>query len=208
MNFFGTKEMFSYIQQINMNRNSTDKPFVYHGSSRQGLSVILPNTSTHFRNWVYASREKVVASAFLNTWGGDFGCSIGRDYYSGIIYICERQPDAFEKRYAGKEASLYKLPGTSFEQDDSCWIEELISKESVIPFQEEKINDVASYLENFQREGKLIIKRFPEKISLIPSDDSDLLRKALKWTSELGEEFLQSLAVINPPVFEKVLSHL
>lgn len=178
--------------------------FVYHASSEQNLKEIIPSVSTHHQSWVYASKDIVVASTFLNNWGGDFCCSIGRDYYSKKIYICERQPGGFEKRYRTTAAAIYTLNDKSFKNHSECWIEEVVSSESILPVSELKIENVRQFLEELNQESRLKIIRYPNKVSLIPKDDSDLIRKALKWTYEIGEPFMEHLEQVNPLILSKV----
>jgi len=86
---------------------------LYHASSVQGLSRLVPSASTH-GIWVHAVADPVLAACFLSTTGGDLTCAVGRDRRTGIPYLCERFAGAFDRRYAGKPGSIYGVSGERF----------------------------------------------------------------------------------------------
>jgi hypothetical protein len=177
---------------------------VYHASSKQGLKILVPNISTHQQRWLYASEDIIVAATFLSSLGGDFYCSVGRDIYSGKIYICERQIDGFEKRYDSTKGSIYTLRNTTFRKDEKCWKEELVTTEQVKPIKEYVVEDVIACLKDYEKNNQLLIVRYPQKISLVPIDDSDLIIKSMQWYLEIGEPFMEYLSEINQPIFLKI----
>jgi hypothetical protein len=181
---------------------------VYHASPEQDLKILVPNISTHQKPWLYASNDIVVAATFLSSLGGDFYCSVGRDIYSKKIYICERQIGGFEKRYANTKGSIYTLSSTTFGNDARCWQEELVTTESIKPIKENKIENVITHLKDYEKENQLLIIRYPQKISLVPTDDVDLIIKAIKWYLEIGEPFIDYLVSVNPNIFLKIKNYI
>ena len=180
---------------------------VYHASRRQGLRVIKPRRSTHGKRWVYATKDPVLAACFLGNLGGDFTCAVGRDPVSGKPFICERFQGAFELRYRGVLGSIYVLPGGTFREGETGWDEEVVSPEPVVPIREIRVDDAAKYLLALERQGKLLIVRYPKKIAGIPEDDEDLVRRAVVWYRRFrpfGFLVLRELRRYHPHLMERV----
>lgn len=184
---------------MNFSKSSVDMPGreVYHASRRQGLREIRPRRSTHGR-WVYATTDPVMAACFLGNLGGDFTCAVGRDPESGKPFICERFSGAFRLRYRGVRGSIYVLPGDTFLEGKTPWEEEVVSPVPVVPLREIRVDDAAEYLLELEREGKLLIVRYPRKIAGIPEDDEDLVRRAVVWYWRFGPSVLEELGKYHP----------
>lgn len=181
---------------------------VYHSSQRQGLEVIEPKESTHGEKWVYATKDLAASAVFLSGIGGDFTCSIGRDPLADKIYVCERFAGALDYRYKGKAGSIYTLPADSFEENRTQWEEEVVSQSAVKPIAESRIHDAQEYLLNLKREGKLIIKCYPDKIANIPSDDEDLVQRGIHWTNKFGNRILEQIKFYHSHLLERVVQGL
>jgi hypothetical protein len=153
--------------------------FVYHSSSKQNLSKLHPKESTHNQVWLYATKDHVMSALFISGYGGDFTCFIGRDKDTGLPAIVERFDKALEKRYKGITGSIYVLPSDSFNEGETEWEEEVVSRQSIAPVDEIKIQDALSYLLQLEEEGKLIIMRYPQRPDNVPEDDEDLVIKAV-----------------------------
>lgn len=177
---------------------------VYHSSQTQGLQEITPHKSSHREAWIYATKDIVMAAAFLSTMGGDFTCSVGRDEKSGKPFICERFEGAFDLRYAGVEGAIYVLPGDKFEEGKTQWDEEVISCQTVRPVREICVTDAKEYLLKLAREDKLTIKLYPEKIAYIPDDDEDLVFRAAIWYRHSGEKIMERLKKYHPGLLARV----
>jgi hypothetical protein len=154
---------------------------VYHASRKQGLRRIKPRRSTHGKAWVYATVDPVLAACFLGNRGGDFTCAVCRDPETGKPFICKRFGGAFELRYRGVSGSIYVLPGDTFRRGETGWEEEVVSPEAVVPLREIRVEDAAEYLLSLERQGELLIVRYPEKIAGIPEDDEDLVYRTVIW---------------------------
>ncbi len=57
----------------------------------------------------------------------------------------------------------------------------MVSPVPLTPLEEIPVEDAAEYLLGLEREGKLLIVRYPEKIAGIPEDDEDLVLRAVVW---------------------------
>jgi len=160
---------------------------------------------------VYATKDPALAACFLGNLGGDFTCAIGRDPKTGKPFLCERFPGAFELRYRNVRGSIYVLPGESFLEGQTGWKEEVVSPVPVTPLEEIPVEDAAEYLLGLEREGKLLIVRYPEKIADIPEDDEDLVLRAVVWYRRFkpfGFLVLRELGKYHPHLVNRVKSAL
>lgn len=178
---------------------------VYHSSGARGLTVLEPWQSSHGERWVYATRDVVMAAAFLGTLGGDFTCAVGRDDETGVPFIRERFEGAFDLRYHQVSGSIYVLPGDTFVGGETGWEEEVVSREAVTPLEEIRVGDAKAYLLELAKEDKLIIKFYPEKIAHVPEDDEDLVYWAVIEHKKLGTAALTRLKEYHPHLLERVL---
>ena len=145
-----------------------------------------------------------MAACFLGNRGGDFTCSVGRDPEMGKPFICERFRGAFELRYRGVRGSIYVLPGETFLEGRTPWEEEVVSPVPVVPIREIRVPDAAEYLLELEREGELLIVRYPRKIAGIPEDDEDLVYRAVVWYRRFGPEVLRELERYHPHLVPRV----
>ncbi len=177
---------------------------VFHASQQGGLKVIHPRRSTHGKPWVYATKDPVMAGCFLGTQGGDFTCAVGRDPKTGKPYVCERLAGALDMRYGGVRGSIYILPGDRFLDGQTQWEEEVVCPEPVVPLGEIRVPDAGEHLFRFERQGKLLILRYPERIAGIPDDDEDLVYRAVVWTRTFGAGVVEKFAQLHPHLVERV----
>jgi hypothetical protein len=162
---------------------------VYHASQRQGLKLIEPRVGTHGQAWVYVASDLVTASMFLGQ-HHDFILASG---FSDMPYICERFGGAFDRAKANVAASIYVLPGSSFQAHRTSFDPELISEVAVLPLQEIPILDAKTHLLELRDSGKLELYFYPDRPGFIPSDDSDLIANALELFAQQGQPFLDWL---------------
>jgi hypothetical protein len=177
---------------------------VYHCSQIQGLDEIKPHPSSHAKNWVYATKDLVMAAAFLGTTGGDLTCSVGRDEETGKVFICERFTGAFDVRYAGVSGAIYILPGKEFVAGQTQWDEEVVSSQSIKPVREIPVPDAKAFLLQMAKAEKVIIKYYPDKIAYIPEDDEDLVYRAVIWYQNIGDEVLKRFKKYQPGLLPRV----
>ena len=163
---------------------------VYHSSIRQGLSLIEPRVGTHAQAWVYAARDLVIASIFLSQ-HHDFILASGLT--GDMPYICERFVGAFDRAKANVNASIYVLPGSSFQANRTSFDAQLVSEIAVIPMLEIPIEHAKTHLLEFRDAGQLKIYSYPDRPNDYPSDDSDLIANALKLIAQQGQPILDWL---------------
>jgi len=176
---------------------------LYHASSVQGLSQLVPSASTH-GTWVHAVADPVLAACFLATTGGDLTCAVGRDRKTGVPYVCERFAGAFDRRYAGKPGSVYELSGEGFLAGCTPWEEELVSSEPVEVLQETPIEDAAVHLRSLAERGRLQLVPYPKRIDGIPEDDLDLVERAVLWHRQFGDAVLEGFASYHPSLMKRI----
>lgn len=80
----------------------------------------------------------------------------------------------------------------------------MVSPKPMVPLQEIRVEDAAEYLLGLEREGKLLIVRYPEKIAGIPVDDEDLVVRAVVWYRRFGPSVLRELRHYHPHLLERV----
>ena len=181
---------------------------VYHSSREQGLKKLIPQKSTHGVEWVYGTKDLVMSAVFLNSYGGDFTCSVGREEETGKVYICERFKGAFDLRYEGIQGSIYVLSQDNFLDGKTSWNEEVVCPVPVEIIGEIKIEDAREFLISLEEQEKLIVKYYPEKIDGIPSDDEDLVMRGIIWTRRFGDEILERVKLFHPHLLERILQGL
>jgi hypothetical protein len=162
---------------------------LYHASQRQGLRLIEPRVGTHGQAWVYAASDLVTASVFLGQ-HHDFILASG---VGNVPYICERFSGAFDRAKANVTASIYVLPGSSFQANRTSFNAELVSETAVIPLLEIPIENAKTHLLEFRDAGQLEIYFYPNRPNDYPSDDSDLIANALELAAQQGQPFLDWL---------------
>lgn len=182
--------------------------YVYHSSGTEKLKRLKPNISTHGKNWIYATKDLVMSAVFLSKHGGDFCCQVGREKETDKVYICERYKNAFDEGYENKKGSIYILRSQNFIENMTQWTEEVISAKPEEVVEEIKIENVKTYLLEIEKQGKLIIKRYPNKIDSIPTDDSDLFYKSINWIQRGGFKLEEKIKKKFPHLTEKISTEL
>ncbi len=184
------------------------KKIVYHASPKQGLKILEPKESTFPDKLVYACEDKVMTAFFLGRTLGDFSCSIKRQSKTGLPAICERFNGGLELRY-DHPASIYWLDGSTFyKRGGPYWREEVVSEKAVVPIKEEKITNAKDYLLELAKEGKIILARYPEKISGFKEDDEDLVDKAVKFIRMGKKDLLKEIKPYHPHLINRILKKL
>jgi hypothetical protein len=164
--------------------------FVYHASSIPDLELIQPKLGTHNMPWVYATKDVVVAAAFMAR-SGDFALTFGR-YNGEAFYITERYKGAFNEVYSGVSGSIYQLDAENFKENKTSWSEEVVSDRSEKVVLENKVENVKTYLLSLEKEGKIRVSYYPERYGA-PSDDQDLVERAVTWSIQKGKDYADKL---------------
>lgn len=169
--------------------------FVYHGSTVQNLTEIIP----HKNRLIYAVKDKTISAMFIRDTRrghGSFSRSIGHE--QGIPFIVERYKNALDDLYKNVSGSIYVLQDSSFMPDKLKW--QMVSKDKQPVIQEIKINDVKEFLIDLEKQNKLKIYCYPSRPKFIPQDDSDLIKEVLSFNSP---DKLQEFQEIFPDLYEK-----
>jgi hypothetical protein len=181
---------------------------VFHGSPTRGLELIEPARSTHGRPWVYACRDQVMAALFVSGTGGDLTCAVGRESTTRLPYVCERFAGALGVRYGKRSGSIYTLPGATFVSGYTGWDEEVVSRVSVRPVSETRVEDVLKYLLGLHEQGLLTTVRYPGRIGGIPEDDEDLVMRGIVWTRDRGDGVLEGFRRYHPQLVARISAGL
>lgn len=181
------------------------KNVVYHASKTQGLTALEPRESTHKKKWVYATKDIVTSAMFLGD-NFDFICQTGVE--NGKPHIYEQFEGAFQRAYGKKIGSIYKLNAANFKSGKTSWSAEVISEKVEPVLQEIKIDDVAKFLLQLEKEGKLEIYKYPNKPNTAPKDKSDLVEKAARWTIDFGDSTLEQVRRYHPDILQAVLRRI
>lgn len=132
---------------------------VYHASKIKNIKVFKPKMHSFYKKkWVFAAKDKMVASIFLGNVGGDHTCTTKRNKETNKMTIIERFPGGFKERYKRKKGYIYVFDKKDFFDAEGIWTEELVSDKNVKPIDIIEIKDVKSYLINLNKKGKIDIE--------------------------------------------------
>jgi hypothetical protein len=182
--------------------------YVYHGSPVKDLGFIEPKMSTHGKSWVYATKRKDISLVFLQKWN-DFllNQSINDN---GTQELTERLPNILEDIYKGKGGYLYYLDPTNFLEGQTNFSPEVVSDKREKVIYCEGICDCYEKLLDIERNGKIILFRYPERSNHIPTDDSDLIKRAKSFNgnSKDKERFINYAIEKHPKLKNEFLTLL
>lgn len=148
--------------------------YVYHGSPTCGLKYIEPRMSTHGKEYVYATKDKVLAVAFLQK-HNDYLINISYTD-DGILELTERVAGAFIEIFKGKSGYLYYLNSINFLEGQTSFSEVVSEvKEQVIYC--ETITCSYMKLQEMALNNQIVLFAYPNRPDYIPKDDSDLIHK-------------------------------
>lgn len=178
---------------------------LYHGSNIKGLKVLHTHQSTHGK-YVYATPHKGLALLFSGIAGDDLTYTIFRNGKKEPWNIVERVLIAFKTMFSNN-ASLYTVSDEKFE-DIHTGICELVSKEDVSVLKEEEITLVYEKLINLEKDGFIKMYHYPERPSVIPENDEDLIQVEINACKRFGEELnktsFERLLLLHPALLNKV----
>ena len=101
---------------------------VYHGSPVVGLKTLTPHQSTH-GNYVYATKEKLVALILSGKYGDDMTFSLFRNGHDDPWKLVERIPNGFATMF-NNSSSIYTLNDDSFKDIQTGFSEEVEEKDT------------------------------------------------------------------------------
>lgn len=92
------------------------KDVVYHGSSKEGLTRLIPFVCKHGKPYVYATKDYQAVLHFSAKGQGMFDGWV-EDDEKGIPTYYEARFNSFYERYWGKKSYCYMLPSDTFRSD-------------------------------------------------------------------------------------------
>ena len=134
---------------------------VFHGSPIKGLSEIIPRVSTHGKNYVYATENKLLAALFTQKWN-DFLLNVGYDS-EGNLEIVERCKNSLNDIYKNKIGVIYSLNSDNFIANVTGFDKEVVSENSQIVIAYEEINDSYEYIRQSELDGALKVYYYPDR---------------------------------------------
>lgn len=155
---------------------------VYHGSSKGNIELLNAHKSTHQKDCIYATDNKVVALLFMGKGNGDLDTRISS--LDGKPELVERRPGILEKLY-NKKGYLYELDGSTFNHYDYLWSLEVISFENEIrPINKIYYPNILDAIIEEEKQGNIIIYRYPNRPKDMPLDNSDLIEKYISFENQ------------------------
>ena len=179
---------------------SLNEDFVYHGTTIKTLKVLKPYKSTHGKDYVYGTPQRVVALTHI---GND---PYKRDEYvqtgsiDGEFYIREVKKGALEKAFKNVSGTIYQMKDDNFTSEKWLTKFERVSKNDEAIVGKEEIHDALAELEKCEREGKVKIIRFKEDVNapFIPFDKEYIISEDMICTSEAVSYITEAEARFNP----------
>ncbi|MEI6296137.1 MAG: hypothetical protein WCO84_00640 [bacterium] len=179
--------------------------YLYHGSKVNGLTILSPKEAGHKDAFVYAVSELAFAVIFINRPGGSLLQGWGRNKNTGIPYLVEKKEGTIDINYKNIPGSIYVVRKELFFQTSSLWKEEWISKKSVEVVEEIKIINLKEYLLNLERENKLEITYFKDRLINFPNIDNDAIKDARELITKYGNSVIESIKKYRPEILDKVI---
>lgn len=175
---------------------------VYHGSPDGNIEVLKPHKSTHQKDCIYATEKKVVSFLFMGKGNGDLDKRIS--HVDGKIELVERRPGILDQIY-NKEGYLYELDASTFDHYDYLWSQEVISFASEIhPLKVTYYPYILDAIKEEEKNGNIIIYRYPNRPDNMPLDNSDLIEKYVKFEKQGLKGSVDRLLRIYPEFAEYI----
>lgn len=175
---------------------------VYHGSPKGDIEKLTAHKSTHQKNCIYATDNKVIAFLFMGKGQGDLDTRIGTS--NGNLELVERRPGVLESMY-NKEGYLYELDGSTFDHYDYLWSKEVISfEEEITPLNKTYYASILDELNKAEQEGLITIYRYPNRPDSMPLDNSDLIEKYISFEEQGLKGSISRLLSIYPEFTDQV----
>ncbi len=147
----------------------------FHGSPIKDISVLKPSQSLHDQPYVYLVTNKVVAMIYCSN---AIQCFYEdndlekpdkfQSWYSygfnkeGVPVIEEYYPNAFFETYKGRSGFVYTCKEPSTKSNPTNIYCAFTTKEEVIVLNQEMIEDLYDAFLTYEKEGKVVIKRYSE----------------------------------------------
>lgn len=154
------------------------RQIVYHGSPNGDIEELVAHKSTHQKECIYATDNKVIALLFMGKGNGDLDTKI---MINGKLQLVERREGILNDLY-NKDGYLYELDGTTFSHYEYLWSGEVISFERRIkPIKKIYYENILNSIVEEEKKGNIVIYRYPNRPKDIPLDNSDLIDKFIDF---------------------------
>ena len=168
---------------------SHDPKPLYHASPVQDLKILEPKVSSHDQKWVYATPYPGIVAAYLGVWSDlDFSQRVD----NGEPALVERYAGAFQSIFSGKSGSIYLVSSEGFLFDQTKFKGEAVKAGTASIYDETNITDALAYLHELEAQGKVKLYTYPDRPPTVPSDDSDLIEKGVRWVLRKPESDIYS----------------
>lgn len=174
---------------------------VYHGSPSGDITKLIPHKSTHQKECIYATDNKVVSMLYMGNWNDlDFRLSS----VSGKPELVERRKGLLKKIY-DKPGYLYELDGRTFSHYDYLWSLEVISfAKELIPLNKTFYPNVLNGILEEEKKGNIVIFRYPNRPKGMPIDNADLIDKFVEFENRGLKGAIKDLLKVYPELAIKV----
>ncbi len=120
----------------------------------------------------------------------------------------EKFSSALEEAYAGVPDVIYILPDTDFIEGKTQFKGEVVAEKAIPVLEEIPVDNALELLEALEAQGTLQILRFPKTLPGLPQDKNDIVEKAVLWTGDFGDEYLDLVNQYHPDILETVIQRL
>ncbi|MDD6770519.1 hypothetical protein [Inconstantimicrobium porci] len=131
----------------------------YHGSPASGLKVLKPFLSNHKKKYVYLTTNEVVALFYTvkTDW-----YTYGFDKETGLPVFTEYYKDELKDLYNNKVGYIYEVDSESISKNPTNISCAVVVEHDIQIYSETKINNLYDRFLQYEKEQRLIIKRYGE----------------------------------------------
>lgn len=182
---------------------------VYHGSLNGNIKELTAHKSTHQKECIYGTFNKVIALLFTNQGNRDLDTKIS--FVHGKLELLERREGVLNSLY-DKSGYVYELDGKTFARYDYLWSGEVISFENKLkPLRKTYYENILNELKKEEDKGNIIIYRYPNRPKDVPLDNSDLIDKFINFEENGLKGALNHMLSIYPeftPIVEEKIKSI
>ena len=163
---------------------------LFHGSPKR-IDVVLPNTASHGRPYVYASPDYLFALCYAGLQWNDF--EINQSYYNGDLYLTEIQKGKFREKLQ-RPGYVYHLNKDDFKKLPNSGENEYISDKAVVPL---SVDEIPNVYRRLDREGVHLIE-YPNLPPFIEDREDYIIEQAKKLYVQDNPDMLEYLCSTFP----------
>ena len=130
---------------------------LYHASKQAGIKELIPQVSTHGKEYVYALDHRITAILF-GAPKDDFDIILDETDGKPVIFEC--YPNALRKIYSKKSCFVYGVDEEGFLLNKTGWEPELVCEHTVPVISEEKIENIYDEIMDSIHKGNCIFREY------------------------------------------------